>query len=44
MSIEFTIPYIGDELGHSVISEEYKGDFARARQVADSNLIVRAVA
>jgi CHAT domain-containing protein/tetratricopeptide (TPR) repeat protein len=39
MSVEFTIPYIDEELGHSVLFEEYKGDFARARQAAEASLM-----
>jgi tetratricopeptide (TPR) repeat protein len=33
------IPYIADTLGHSVIYEEHKGDFAHAREVAELELI-----
>ncbi len=32
------IPFISDALGHSVIYEEYKGDFALARQSAEGQL------
>lgn len=34
----FTIPFIHDALGQSVIYDEYRGDFAQARQLADEAL------
>lgn len=38
MSLRPSIPLIDTVLGGSVISEEYKGDFAQARRIADSAL------
>lgn len=35
MPVTIPIPYIGEALGGSVIYEEYKGDFATARRIAD---------
>jgi hypothetical protein len=36
MPLRPPIPLIGSVLGGSVISEEYKGDFAQAHRIADA--------
>lgn len=38
MAVTISIPYTDEALGHSVIYEEYKGDFAEARRIADARL------
>ena len=38
MAVTIPIPHIGETLGGSVIYEEYKGDFAAARRIADAAL------
>jgi CHAT domain-containing protein len=38
VQVEISIPFIDDALGHSVIYEEYKGDYERARRIAEERL------
>ena len=38
MQIAISIPLVNEALGHSVIYEEHKGDYAQARRIAEASL------
>jgi CHAT domain-containing protein len=38
LNLQLSIPLVDSQLGGSVIYEQYKGDFAQARQISETNL------